>query len=77
MEEDPRDLKAAAGLEFSSLNSLRNCLQRGIGHSICPRVAVKAELADGRLAEISWGGAQMETSVIMIWHAEKWCSPLA
>jgi hypothetical protein len=37
---------------------------------------VEKELAEGSLSAIEWGGGHLETSVIMIWHAEKWCSPL-
>jgi hypothetical protein len=39
-------------------------------------VAVREELADGRLVQIKWAGDPLATSVVMIWHAEKWCSPL-
>jgi DNA-binding transcriptional LysR family regulator len=63
-------------LEFSSVNSMRNCLKRGVGYSLCPAVSVEKELADGSLSAIKWGGGHFETSVIMIWHAEKWCSPV-
>jgi DNA-binding transcriptional LysR family regulator len=63
-------------LEFSSLNSMRNCLKRGLGYSICPEISVRRELTDGVLSKLSWGAEPLETSVIMIWHAEKWCSPL-
>lgn len=55
---------------------MRECLKNGIGYSICPEIAVRRELADGSLRKLNWAGDPMETSVIMIWHAEKWCSPL-
>ncbi len=47
-----------------------------MGYSICPAVAVQPELRDGRLMRIKWTGPPLETAVVMIWHAEKWCSPL-
>jgi hypothetical protein len=37
---------------------------------------VAAELATGRLGRINWQAGDDEVSLIMIWHAEKWCSPL-
>jgi len=37
---------------------------------------VQKELADGCLAKLKWNEKDVETSVLMIWHAEKWCSPL-
>ena len=55
---------------------MRNCLKQGVGYSICPEVAVQKELANGSLRRLNWTGETLETSVIMIWHAEKWCSPL-
>lgn len=63
-------------LEFSSINSMRNCLKLGLGYAICPKISVRSELEDGTLASLRWHAAPFETSVVMIWHAEKWCSPL-
>lgn len=28
------------------------------------------------MSKLKWKEAPMETSLLMIWHAEKWCSPL-
>jgi DNA-binding transcriptional LysR family regulator len=39
-------------------------------------VAVDEELAAGDLVKLKWDSPDNETPVIMIWHAEKWCSPL-
>ncbi len=55
---------------------LRNCLARGIGFTVCPEIAVAAELAAGRLARLDLYPEDEAVSLIMIWHAEKWCSPL-
>jgi len=33
-------------------------------------------LAAGNLVKLKWNSPDNETPVIMIWHAEKWCSPL-
>ncbi len=63
-------------LEFSSLNSMRKCLARGIGITICPAISIEEELKSNRLTELNWNLNYMETSVITIWHAEKWCSPI-
>ena len=63
-------------LEFSSINGLRHCLHRGIGITLCPVVSVQRELAEKRLIALAWGQESLETTTLMIWHAEKWCSPL-
>jgi DNA-binding transcriptional LysR family regulator len=61
-------------LEFSSGSSLRACLQRGLGVTICPTVAIHKELQEGVLRQLHW--RKTSTSVIMIRHVDKWCSPL-
>ncbi|KJS02012.1 MAG: hypothetical protein VR65_06850 [Desulfobulbaceae bacterium BRH_c16a] len=58
------------------MTSLQNCLRRGVGYSICPEVVVREQLKDGILSKINWDAEEFKTSVLMIWHVEKWCSPL-
>ncbi|GAB6097775.1 hypothetical protein JCM14469_40290 [Desulfatiferula olefinivorans] len=58
------------------MNSLMACLKKGIGISLCPEISVRGELSSGSLARLKWPVENMETSVLMIWHNEKWCSPL-
>ena len=48
----------------------------GIGYTICPEASVQRELAEGSLRKLGWNADHSETSVVMIWHVEKWCSPL-
>lgn len=63
-------------LEFSSMNSLKTCLKMGIGITLCPEIFVRQELLTKELERFGWRSVDTETSVIMIWHAQKWCSPL-
>ena len=58
------------------MNSLQNSLKLGVGYSICPEVVVREQLKDGSLSKINWDAEEFKTSVLMIWHVEKWCSPL-
>ncbi len=58
------------------MRGLRYCLRRGIGVTICPEVSARREIADGRLVNLSGEADVMEISVLMIWHSERWCSPL-
>ena len=55
---------------------MRACLKRGIGVTVCPEIAIQAELAGGYLKKLDWETTDYETPVLMIWHADKWCSPL-
>jgi DNA-binding transcriptional LysR family regulator len=61
---------------FSCTKALRNCLRHGIGLSICPEVMVRDDLGAGRLAQIPWESDYRETANVMIWHSDRWCSPL-
>lgn len=49
---------------------------RGVGYTICPEVSVTRELSDKSLVRLNWHGDPEEVSLIMIWHVDKWCSPL-
>ena len=55
---------------------MRACLKRGIGLTICPAVSVKEELKAKDLVRLKSRKISDEVSLIMIWHSEKWCSPL-
>ena len=62
---------------FSSVPSIKNCLKRGIGVTVCPEVSVQKELSNGDLRKLQWeeDNDVTETTVTMIWHVGKWCSP--
>lgn len=63
-------------VEFSSAVSLKRCLERGFGVAICPLIAIEQEVEEGRLSILSTEEVCVETPVVMIWHIDKWCSPL-
>jgi DNA-binding transcriptional LysR family regulator len=63
-------------IEFSCNQSLRNCLLRGIGITICPSIAVKQDLESGHLQCLPCQGFIPEAAIFMIHHADKWHSPL-
>jgi DNA-binding transcriptional LysR family regulator len=55
---------------------MRACLKRGIGFTICPEVSVEEELREKSLVRLHSRDENDEASLVMIWHSEKWCSPL-
>jgi len=55
---------------------LRACLKLGIGVTICPEIAVAQALETHSLAVLKWNRPDYQIPVIMLWHSEKWCSPL-
>lgn len=77
------------------MKGLRNCLRRGLGVTLCPRVAIADDLEAGTMVALPWAGfddgenetptspspapyeaGDHEAAVVMIWHQDKWCSPL-
>jgi len=68
----------AAGVEFSSAAALRGCVLNGLGVSILPELAVRTDVAAGRLAVLPWAwdeGGPLETMVLMLRHKDKWLTP--
>lgn len=63
-------------IEFSSGVSLRRCLQRGIGITICPLISVEKQLKEGSLLALKTSIVIDECPVLMIYHIDKWCSSL-
>jgi len=55
---------------------MRACLKRGLGLTLCPQVSVEKDLEVKSLVRLHSRDINDEVSLIMIWHAEKWCSPL-
>ena len=47
-----------------------------MGIALIPMVSVKEALAAERLVRINCNGLMGPVSLIMIWHAQKWCSPI-
>lgn len=75
---DERGIARAAGVEFSSAAALRGCVMGGLGVSILPELAVRADVAAGRLAVLPWNaaeGGELETAVLMLRHKDKWLAP--
>ncbi len=55
---------------------MRVCLQEGLGVTFCPDVSVADALATKRLVRLKTKEDDDYAELVMIWHAEKWCSPL-
>ncbi len=75
---DERGIARAPGVEFSSAAALKACVMGGLGVTLLPEIAVRADVAAGRLAVLPWDeqeGGPLETAVLMLRHKDKWLAP--
>ena len=72
---DQGNVRSGAILEFNSVEAIKQCVMRGVGITILPEIAVAREIAQGRLAPLTWGEGEMEVALLMIWYRERWRSP--
>lgn len=63
------------GLEFNSVEAIKQCVMSGMGISILPKMAVTKELMEGKLSVLRWEQPELSLLVQMVWHKDKWLSP--
>ncbi len=68
-------IKPTAIIEMNSLEAIKQAVMKGVGITIIPEIAVRNELKQKKLAELSWD-EELETGLCMIWHKDKWHSPI-
>ncbi len=63
-------------VEMNSIEAIKKCVSKGLGITIMPDIAAADQIAQGNLTILNWEKGAIETAVLMIWHREKWISPL-
>ncbi len=63
-------------LEFNSVAAIIACVTAGLGVTLIPEIAVRRELELRTLATLPWSESDMEVAQLMIWHQDKWLSPI-
>jgi DNA-binding transcriptional LysR family regulator len=63
-------------LEFNSVAAIIACVAAGLGVTLIPEIAVRRELELRTLAILPWPEGEMEVAQLMIWHQDKWLSPV-
>ena len=63
-------------LEFNSVAAIIACIVAGLGVTLIPEIAVRRVLELGSLAILPWPESDMEVAQLMIWHQDKWLSPI-
>lgn len=66
----------ATFIELNSLESIKQCVLKGIGVAMIPMMSIKKEIAQKTIAILPWAEEKLETAVLMIWHKDKWISPI-
>jgi DNA-binding transcriptional LysR family regulator len=68
-------VEADFSLVFNSVATLKQCVREGVGLTVLPEIAIREEMATGRLVALPWAEGALEVAVLMIWHKERWVSP--
>lgn len=61
-------------MEFNSTDSIKRCVEKGLGVTIAPDFFVEKEIREGALKVLPWSGMDIEFSLLMILHRDKWIS---
>lgn len=67
---DANIAKPLSILEFTSIETIKKCVIKGLGLTILPKNSVQKEIQKNRLIKLDWK-SDVETSVLMIWHKDK------
>jgi len=58
-------------LEFQGVETIKRCVEAGLGVAPLPRMAVEAELLAGKLVAIPWEGPEIRISTHLVWNPER------
>ncbi len=73
---DEKRVNPASIMEFNSIEAVKQSVIAGAGITILPRIFVNDDIKSGRLAVLKEDSVPHETSLLMIWHKDKWISPI-
>jgi len=63
-------------LEFQSAEAIKQCAISGIGIAFLPEVVAQAEVERGELVALPWQIPDLHVYTQMLWHKDKWLSPI-
>ncbi|MDD2902519.1 MAG: LysR family transcriptional regulator [Syntrophales bacterium] len=66
---------SATIIELNSIEAIKQCVIKGIGMTMIPRMSVVHEISQNKLTILRWSEENLETAILMIWHKDKWLSP--
>ncbi|MCL6625715.1 LysR family transcriptional regulator [Alicyclobacillus shizuokensis] len=62
-------------IEFASIEAIKQFTMAGLGVTLLPEMAVKAEMESGLLQPLTWNGPQFAVVTQMCWRRNKWLTP--
>jgi DNA-binding transcriptional LysR family regulator len=72
-----RGIQTEAGMEFWSIEAIKQCVICGLGVSMLPLAAVQSEIEDNKIGAIPWKKEFGSVATIMSYHRNKWLSQAA
>ncbi|ASS66141.1 MULTISPECIES: LysR family transcriptional regulator [unclassified Paenibacillus] len=63
-------------LEFQSAEAIKQCAISGIGIAFLPEIVAEAEVERGELVALPWQIPDLRVYTQMLWHKDKWLSPI-
>jgi DNA-binding transcriptional LysR family regulator len=69
-----KGIATETGIEFWSVEAIKQCIMCGLGISMLPMVTVRKEIEEQKMKYIHWDTSLGSISTIMSWHKEKWLS---
>jgi DNA-binding transcriptional LysR family regulator len=63
-------------LEFNSLAAIISNVMAGLGVTLIPEVAVSTQVKSKKLVVLPWNENELEVAQLMIWHHDKWITPV-
>jgi DNA-binding transcriptional LysR family regulator len=70
------DSSRRSTIEFASIDAIKASVKVGMGFTLLPTMAVASELANGELVALPWGGQPLDIATQLVWHKDKWLSPM-
>jgi len=68
-------LRSPASIEFWNIEAIKNCVMCGLGIAYMPRMAVTAELEEGKLIALPWSYPEDRVVTQLVRHKNKWMTP--
>lgn len=63
-------------MEFNSIQAIKKFTMSSLGLTLLPKTAVEQELINGQLVELSWFGTDFDFWTQLVYHKDKWLSPV-